>query len=116
MNKKMRNTIIALMLLSLVAAGIIWSTRDKADPAQDNYVYIVDDFLGSWSFDRNSIEERHDPEEDLQVIDVWLKRDISEEATVCARDELLWHIDPDGSRYKVSDAYAYDGEETLIET
>ncbi|WP_409227601.1 hypothetical protein [Gudongella sp. SC589] len=81
----------------------------------DDFIFVAEDSLGPWYFDKSSIEERYDQVEGISVIDVWVKHDIDQEGNICVRDELLWHIDPAQMRYKFSDAFAFDEAGYLIE-
>lgn len=112
---KRKNMLILAVLVFLIA-GAIAIPRLLDEGEDDPYIYVTEDDLGKWYFNSTSMEERIDEEEGIPVLDVWVKHDIIVEVNVCARDELLWHIDFDGMRYKVSDAFAYDNEDTLIET
>ncbi|MGM0397223.1 MAG: hypothetical protein ACQEP4_09230 [Bacillota bacterium] len=113
----MKNKDILLIGFALLLLfGFIIILLLLEDRNSDPYIHVADDSLGSWYFNSSSIEERVDYEEKINVIDVWVKHDINLEGNECGRDELLWHIDLDGSRYKVSDAYTYDTDDNIIET
>lgn len=111
MNKK----IVLFSLIFLIAAGVFIFVEINSTGQSDPFVYITDDYIGSWYFDKDSIEERTDLIEDIQVIDVMMKRIVDKTDNPTGTDVLLWHIDPIRMKYKISDAFAYNQDEELLD-
>jgi len=109
-----RKIILFTLILLIVSIGIFTFINYKNSKV-DSFVYITDDYMGSWYFDKNSIEERADIIEGINAIDVWMKRDVNKIKNKNGSDVLLWHIDPVKIRYKVSDAFAYDDDGKLLD-
>ena len=78
--------------------------------------YVGEDEIGKWYFDRTSIETRIDEETGVEIIDVWMRRDVKDTRNTCGTDNLLWHIDYTNYRYKISDAVAVNRDGTIAET
>ena len=110
-----RKIILFLLTFVIIGAGFFIFIDIKKTNLDDSFVYVTDDYIGSWYFDKDSIEERVDLIEDIEVIDVWMKRIVDKAENTTGSDVLLWHIDPVKMRYKVSDAFAYDQEEKLLD-
>ena len=110
-----RKIILFLLTFVIIGAGVFIFIDSKKTNLDDSFVYVTDDYIGSWYFDKDSIEERVDLIEDIEIIDVWMKRIVDKAENATGSDVLLWHIDPVKMRYKVSDAFAYDQEEKLLD-
>ncbi|MDY0234961.1 MAG: hypothetical protein RBR71_02970 [Gudongella sp.] len=112
MNKKI--ILFSLIILIIGVSFFIFIDNRKTGP-DDSFVYVTDDYIGSWYFDKNSIQERTDLTEGIKVIDVWMKRDVYKTENAKGSDVLLWHIDPAKMRYKISDSFAYNQDEKLLD-
>lgn len=110
-----RNNLLFVGVILFMVIGYILVQGQMDESSDDSFVYVTTDSLGPWYLDESSIEERFDEVEGISVIDAWVRHDIDQEGNVVARDELLWHIDPDQMRYKFSDAFAYDEAGYIIE-
>lgn len=111
-NKKI---ILFSLIILIVGVGVFVYTDSKKADTDDSFAYITDDYIGSWYFDTDSVEEREDLIEGIRVVDVWMKRIVDKTENARGSDLLLWHIDPGNMRYKISDALAYDDEELILD-
>lgn len=107
----MKKMFYLLIAFSILFAGILW-IKDSTS----QFRYVGEDEIGKWYFDRSSIETRIDEETGVEIIDVWMKREIRDTKITCGVDNLLWHVDFVNSRYKVSDAVAVNRDGSIAET
>ena len=103
--------IIIIIIVLIISAGLIYSLVNM-----DNYNYITKDNFGKWYYDKTSIENRIDQETGAEIIDIWLKRDINDPSNTSAQEKVLWHIDYENKRYKLSDNVTTDKAGGILET
>lgn len=97
-------------MLALVSGSVFIYQQSR------QFKYVGEDDLGKWYFDKTSIETRIDDETGIEIIDVWMRRELDILEVAVGTDDLLWHIDPVNFRYKVSDAVATNKDGTIAET
>lgn len=112
MNKKF---ILFSLIIVIIGLGIFIFVENNKANIGDSYVYVTDDYIGSWYFDKDSIGKRTDLIDNIEVIDVWMTRIVDKAENAIGSDVLLWHIDPLKMRYRVSDSLAYDEENKLLD-
>ncbi len=105
-----KRIVILLFTLALVSVSVFIYQQSR------QFRYMGEDDIGRWSFDRTSIKTRIDDETDIEIIDVWMRRELDILEVAVGTDDLLWHIDPVNFRYKISDAVAKNKDGTIAET
>ena len=106
----MRKQVIAYIIITIGVLVYFGFTISR------QFRYVGEDRIGKWYFDRTSLKTRIDEETDLEIIDVWMRREVSDMKNTCGTDDLLWHIDYTNFRYKISDAVATNRDGTIAET
>lgn len=103
--------IIFIILLIVISTGLIYSYANK-----DVYKYVTKDFMSKWYYDTSSVEKWIDEETGAEIIDVFVRREMTDDTNPCFRDKILWHIDYENARYKTTDAEATAKDGTVLET
>ena len=103
-------------LVLLLVFGFLTASAFYLKDISSQFRYVGEDEIGKWYFDRTSLRTRIDEETGLKIIDVWMRREVSDLKNTCGTDDLLWHIDPVNFRYKISDAVAKNKDGTIAET
>lgn len=104
------------LLIVFLVVGILSVSGFYLRSITSQFRYVGEDEIGKWYFDRSSIETRIDEETGVEIIDVWMRREIRDTKITCGVDNLLWHVDFVNSRYKVSDAVAVNRDGSIAET
>lgn len=106
MKQVARVSIIMFLLFTLSScASINKDTKSKV---------ILSDESKVWSFETESLKICQG-EGGKSYIDVWIQVDNKKAGGVAVRDVMLWRIDEENSRYKISDSFSYDKEGKLQE-
>jgi len=100
----------------LLIFGFLSASASYLKNITSQFKYVGEDDIGKWYFDKTSIETRIDDETGIEIIDVWMRRELDILDVAVGTDDLLWHIDPVNSRYKISDAVATNKDGTIAET
>lgn len=104
------------IFILLLVFGFLSASAFYLMDISSQFRYVGEDRIGKWYFDRTSLKTRIDEETDLEIIDVWMRREVSDMKNTCGTDDLLWHIDYINFRYKISDAVATNRDGTIAET
>lgn len=112
--------LLPIIILVFVAIILITYTYKESDnvTSQDPYKEIYSDDRRIWSFDVNSIELSENTLQNESYVNVWIKIEYKNfTAPTGGIDLLLWHLDTNERRYKVSDTCGYNiSDGTLVET
>ena len=87
-----------------------WMYHNDSEPYE--IVHVTS--MRSWYFDPSSLEVVTDKEEGIALINVWVKVEYKDEMWA-GTDFLLWHLDINEKRYKVSDSIAHNSKGEVVE-
>ncbi|MBS3969286.1 MAG: hypothetical protein KGZ94_04115 [Clostridia bacterium] len=107
---------VILVVLASVFIMTLFLTAPVTYSSQDPYLEIHTDERRIWSFDTTTIELVENTTTNETYVNVWIKVEHMAESPFGGTDMLLWHLDVEERRYKVSDTYAYDTDGLLVES